>query len=922
LLPSQLATNGHQQKPQAVTGACLAISANSFSHVQGFDSSFINGQEDTDLSFRLQLAHTAPQLVCRSQVTHAEARTPGRHKANRTNRQLFRQRWPDTVSNRITLKKRQGNMNHTDNLTPLQLGNKALREGQLIDAIHWYETAVVRNRKLGRIVGNNLDWAYRLLDDKTSAHRAKRRLTIESNLKPIQQLEAGTSINQWISLGEDPFFELKAPAVVGEGPHWYKFRFVIQSTSSDNVAKIYFDLGNDYAEENTLSVPYTNNQAITRILRLPSPPTRLRFDPIETPGAFEIKALAFDAIGAEQATKHMLCRLLAAQEGRRLNPEQLSQHLQQAARAAQQPWPDHVYQQYQASLLHTPQTQRYRRWIEKVEKPSLPDDATLCQTIQAMSHAPLISLIMPTYNTNAHHLQACIDSVLAQKYPNWELCIADDASTQPHMRALLEHYEANDSRIKVAFRKENGHISRASNTALELASGDFVALLDHDDTLPPHALYFVAQAIAANPDARIIYSDEDKIDEQGQRFSPHFKSDWNPDLFYSQNYVCHLGVYRRELLETIGGFRAGVEGSQDQDLLLRCLPHVSHQHITHIPRVLYHWRISEGSTAQSASAKSYTTQAGIKALQDHLREQGQNAVTVEAGLLPNTYRLRWPIPTPAPMVSLIIPTRDKKAVVELAVRSILDKTSYPNYEILLIDNGSQEPDALQWLEDIQQDPRARVLRYDYPFNYSAINNFGAQFAQGEVLGLVNNDVEVISPDWMTELTSHALRPDIGCVGAKLYYPNDTVQHAGIVMGVLTLAGHSHRHSSRKSPGYFGRLVTTQNLPAVTGACLFVRKHVYEEVGGLNEMQLKIAFNDVDFCLRVQEHGLRNLWTPFAELYHHESISRGAEDTPEKQARFQQEVQYMQTRWASDIARSRYYSPNLTRQREDFSIQES
>jgi GT2 family glycosyltransferase len=487
---------------------------------------------------------------------------------------------------------------------------------------------------------------------------------------------------------------------------------------------------------------------------------------------------------------------------------------------------------------------------------------------------------------------------------------------------VLEKYESLDSRVRLVFREENGHISKASNSALEIASGDFVALLDHDDMLSPHALYFVAQIIEDNSGVQIIYSDEDKIDEQGQRFAPHFKSDWNPDLFYSQNYVCHLGVYRRELIETVGGFRTGVEGSQDQDLLLRCLPHVNHQQITHIPRVLYHWRTSEGSTAQSASAKNYTTQAGVKALQDHLREQGKNSVTVEAGLVPNTYRLRWPIPTPAPMVSLIIPTRDKKPVVELAVRSILDKTSYPNYEILLIDNGSQDSDALKWLEDIQKDLRVRVLRYDYPFNYSAINNFGAQFARGEVLGLVNNDVEVISPEWMSELTSHALRPEIGCVGAKLFYGDGRIQHAGVVMGIGGVAGHSHKYFTRTAAGYSSRLCLTQNYPAVTGACLFVRKNVYEEVGGLNEMQLKIAFNDVDFCLRVQEQGLRNLWTPFAELYHHESTSRGAEDTPEKQSRFLQEVQYMKTRWAGEIARSRYYSPNLTRQREDFSIRES
>lgn len=814
-------------------------------------------------------------------------------------------------------------MNQLTELSPLYMGNLALREARWADAIRWYQTAVARNRRLSKAIAFNLDWAYRKLEDKTSVRSAHRRLTIESWIKPLQQLRPGTKVNQWISQGEDPYFLLTSPK-----PHdgttacWYKLRLVIDGPRPENTAKVYWDLGDDFAEENSLSIGFSSNKSITRIIYLSQPPRRLRFDPLDTSGTFELKVLSLDAITPEQAWQHMSCRLLSSTNPEQQSPENWVEQLKLQAAKEEQDWLVYCHRLYLDTFGHSTTPRSYRQWIQRVEQPSLPSDEEARLDILAMTHAPLISVVVPTYNTHAEHLKACINSVLAQKYPNWQLCIADDASTAPHVRELLEHYEASDSRIKVAFRGENGHISRASNSALELASGDFVALLDHDDTLPPHALYFVAQAIAAQPTAQIVYSDEDKIDETGQRHSPHFKSDWNPDLFYSQNYVCHLGVYRRDILERIGGFRPGVEGSQDQDLLLRCLPHVQADNIVHIPRVLYHWRMSEGSTAQSASAKSYTTQAGIKALQNHLRETGQHAVTVQAGQLPNTYRLRWPIPTPAPMVSLIIPTRDKKEVVELAVRSILAKTTYPNYEILIIDNGSQEPATLQWLEDIEQDPRVRVLRYDYPFNYSAINNFGAQFAQGEVLGLVNNDVEVISPDWMTELTAHALRPDIGCVGAKLYYPNDTVQHGGIVMGLLTLAGHAHRHSPRRSAGYFGRLVTTQNLPAVTGACMFVRKSIYEEVGGLNEIHLKVAFNDVDFCLRVQERGYRNVWTPYAELYHHESISRGTEDTPEKKARFQQEVKYMQTCWASEIARSRYYNPNLSRLREDFSIQES
>jgi glycosyltransferase involved in cell wall biosynthesis len=778
------------------------------------------------------------------------------------------------------------------------------------------------NNRLGTIVDFNIRLAQIKLGEKGVSRRARLELGTDLALKPINQLELRNSINTWVSIGDDPYFEINKNPDFDGYPAWAKLRFIIKSNKQKNIAKVYLDYGEDYDEDHSVIMPYENGRLVTRVLYIPRPIKRIRFDPLEAADSFNVDFFKMQAIDSRQAKKHIISRLTSIQDYGLNNEKKIVSDLQKNAENVSDDLILQAYEKYEASYFLSSANNTYHRWINELEKPSLPDDGVLIEDIRSMEKAPIISLILPVYNTNQKYLELCIESVLNQKYPNWELCIADDASTLPHIRTVLEKYEGLDSRVRLVFREENGHISKASNSALEIASGDFVALLDHDDTLSPHALYFVAQAIEDNPGVQIIYSDEDKIDEQGQRFAPHFKSDWNPDLFYSQNYVCHLGVYRRELLETIGGFRTGVEGSQDQDLLLRCLPHVNHQRITHIPRVLYHWRTSEGSTAQSASAKSYTTQAGVKALQDHLREQGKNAVTVEAGLLPNTYRLRWPIPTPAPMVSLIIPTRDKKAVVELAVRSILDKTSYPNYEILLIDNGSQDSDALKWLEDIQKDPRVRVLRYDYPFNYSAINNFGAQFARGEVLGLVNNDVEVISPEWMTELTSHALRPEIGCVGAKLFYGDGRIQHAGVVLGIGGVAGHSHKYFARTAAGYSSRLCLIQNYPAVTGACLFVRKNVYEEVGGLNEMQLKIAFNDVDFCLRVQEQGLRNLWTPFAELYHHESTSRGAEDTPEKQTRFLQEVKYMKTRWAGEIARSRYYSPNLTRQREDFSIRES
>ncbi|MFT7749332.1 UNVERIFIED_CONTAM: glycosyltransferase family 2 protein, partial [Escherichia coli] len=484
---------------------------------------------------------------------------------------------------------------------------------------------------------------------------------------------------------------------------------------------------------------------------------------------------------------------------------------------------------------------------------------------------------------------------------------------------VLREYEAKDKRINVVYRQQNGHISAASNSALEIAKGDFVALLDHDDALPEHALLFMAQAICAQPETQILYSDEDKLNGRGERFDPHFKSDWNPDLFFSQNYVSHLGVYRRNLLQRIGGFRLGVEGSQDQDLLLRCLPHVQADQIVHIPRVLYHWRAIEGSTALASGEKSYTTDAGIKALRDYFATQ-QAGVEVDAGLVPNTYRVRYPIPEPAPLVSLLIPTRDRRSLTETAVRSILEKSTYTNFEILILDNGSVEAETLEFFREIQlEDRRVKVLAYDFPFNYSAINNFGARHAKGTVIGLVNNDIEVINPEWLTEMVSQCLRPEIGCVGAKLYYSNDTVQHAGVILSLGDVAGHSHKHFPRNHPGYFHRLSLVQTLSAVTAACLLIRKEIFDLVSGLDEKNLKVAFNDVDFCLKVREAGYRNLWTPYAELYHYESISRGAEDSPEKIARFTQEVNFMKAKWTDYLERDPFYSPNLTKNREDFSI---
>jgi len=571
-----------------------------------------------------------------------------------------------------------------------------------------------------------------------------------------------------------------------------------------------------------------------------------------------------------------------------------------------------------ASMLryHNRSPSDYESWIARHDTLTEADLDRLRSEIAALPERPLISVLMPVFNTPEHLLREAIASVIGQVYDNWELCIADDCSTAGHVGSIIKSYAALDSRIRWVRRAENGHISRASNSALDLVRGDWVALLDHDDVLRPHALAEVAREIAAHPTAELIYSDEDKLSRRGERYDPFFKPDFSRELFRSQNYLNHLTVHRTANIRAVGGWRVGFEGSQDYDLNLRICERIGFKNIRHIPKVLYHWRAVEGSTAASNSGKDYAYDAGFRALQEHVARLGLPAVVEQTPGLP-FYRLHFSVPPDAPLVSLIIPARDRVELLRGSVGSILEKTTYPNYEILIVDNGSTDRATLDYMADLARDGRVRVLRYDHPFNYSAINNFAVTQANGTIIGLVNNDIEVISPGWLDEMVSWAAQPDIGCVGAKLYYANETIQHAGIILGIGGVAGHSHKYFGRHELGYFARLHLVQNLSAVTGACLVVRKDVFESVAGLNEIDLTVAFNDVDFCLRVGQLGLSNVWTPYAELYHLESISRGAEDDPVKQARFLKESEYMKERWA--LAEDPYYSINLTLEHEDFSL---
>ena len=567
------------------------------------------------------------------------------------------------------------------------------------------------------------------------------------------------------------------------------------------------------------------------------------------------------------------------------------------------------------SINHGFDRNDYTEWVRRYDTLTDADRQRMRDVQAAFAVQPLISVVMPTYNPKPEWLIEAIESVRGQIYPRWQLCIADDASTDSAIRPILERYAEQDERIKVVFRKKNGHISAASNSAIELATGEWIALLDHDDLLNENALFWVAETINRAPDARLIYSDEDKISENGCRSDPYFKCDWNPELFYSHNMICHLGVYHASIVNDVGGFRQGFEGSQDYDIALRCIERIDPVQIIHIPRVLYHWRVHAESTAMSGDSKPYAALAGERAINEHFARTGVNGRVKYVGY---GYEPAYDLPANLPLVSIIIPTRNGKALLKQCINSIVEKTSYKNYEILIIDNGSDESDALAYFDEISRKPNIRVVRDDSPFNYSRLNNKAVELAQGEVIALMNNDIEVISRDWLTVMVAHALRPGVGAVGAKLWFTNKTLQHGGVILGIGGVAGHSHKHSREGAGGYFSRLLITQSLSAVTAACLVIKKSIFNEVGGLEEEKLRIAFNDIDFCLRVREAGYRNVWTPLAELFHHESASRGHEDTPEKQARFAGEVAYMKERWGAQLLNDPAYSPNLTLDHEDFS----
>jgi O-antigen biosynthesis protein len=731
-------------------------------------------------------------------------------------------------------------------------------------------------------------------------------------LHPIGELEQiSSSGDVWCSKGRDPRFACLSPRYPLRAG-WYSFSIDMEVLDGERLLPtLYFDFGYGMHEAWSRDLNFIRFGARRHrgIVLLTHDVHSMRFDPADAPCKFRVRKLVVKRVTRLGAAWHMLrtIRSRSVESGSGLAgniyAESIRRLYSSGGRRAFATW---LYGLYTWRREAKP---AYETWLDLYDGSEMPN---------AVATGLVISILLPTYNTPEKWLRHCLDSVLAQSYPHWELCIADDASTQPHVRKLLESYMQRDARIRVRWLDRNGHVSAATNAALEMARGSYVALLDHDDELHPQALSTVVHSLQQNPHWQMVYSDEDKIDEEGRRYDPYFKSDWNLELLHGQNCFSHLGVYSRSLVKSVGGFREGLEGSQDWDLALRCSERLSPEQIGHIPKVLYHWRAIVGSTAKGVEQKGYAHHAGLRALRDHFKRTGTAAEVMEIDGLLGVFRVRHPVPDDHPMVSIIIPTRDKVDLLRRCVDSILGRTTYKTYEILIVDNQSSEATSLQYLEAISKHSQVRVLKHDLPFNYSHINNEAARHCRGKLLCLLNNDIEVITPDWLEEMVGHALRPRVGAVGAMLYYPNDTIQHAGVIVGVHGVAGHPYSGMPRGHNGQMARARLAQAMSAVTAACLLVRKDVFERVGGL-DASLKVAFNDVDFCLRLRQHGYTNVWTPFAELYHWESASRGVDDTPEKQERFDNEVNFMVRRWSTQLVADPYYNPNLTLSGEPFTL---
>ena len=556
----------------------------------------------------------------------------------------------------------------------------------------------------------------------------------------------------------------------------------------------------------------------------------------------------------------------------------------------------------------------YRLWIKSREPASSQSESAKIRAI-AVTERPEIGILLKVCDPQPRRLDKTLNSVVRQTSPTWKLHIADDASRNPEVRSLLSSFAATDDRVTLSFREQRGGMSAATNEAFGSASSPFVGRLDHDDLLAPQAVEFVAGRLARSSDCTLLFTDEDEIDERERRFNPYFKPRrFSPDLFYSTNYINHWTIRRADHVRALGGWRAEFDGAHDHDLNLRTIKRYGFARIEHLPHILYHCRKIAGS-ADAVNCKADAAAKGRLALAQHFEDEPGVAVEITASTM---YRIVRPVDAARCGVAVLVPFRDRPELLTACAATVLHKTAYANMELILIDNGSVQQDTLALVDTLSRDPRVKVIRHDGPFNYARLNNLGVQATDKEFICLLNNDVEAIESDWLTDMMSYAAAPGVGCVGAKLLYPGGGVQHAGVILGLSGVAAHAFMNAQDGALGYFGRLQIASNFSALTGACLLLRRSVFLAAGGLDEDQLPVAYNDFDLCLKVQSLGYRNVLTPFARLVHHESASRGVENTPEKSERFRREGDVMRHRHAAILKQDPFYSPHLSLS-HDFSV---
>lgn len=750
-------------------------------------------------------------------------------------------------------------------------------------------------------------------------------LSFQQVLQPKENVVWDAFHHRWEALDESMEFITQRNAYL---PGWYMIELMVDRSVTSVAASFRFEAGK---RTFNIDMPLRVGKLSKRLVYVPWGVKRIAFRPMNAKGHFSIPHFRLVWVTPAFARDRLLQRLINIhQDYRDITQQEASAIVRERAHERGESWRRTVIREYESTYISLCSRRNYRLWVRKFEEmpdPAKTDPAKTRADIQARQgvtetgvetvletvldtageSAGVYHFYIPIAGTHtAEALDTTLSSLQDQSLGNWQAILLPAVECATDIRQHIETRVAQDPRITVSEPQLEPHQTALSSSA-------WVSLLRPGDRLAAHALY----SLSGSASADLIYSDEDETDADGMRHSPLFKPQWNPDLLLSQPYIgCAVWVRGDKLpaLMPAGSLPCATSvGNWQAKLALNALSIGSGTEVVnvkHISRILFH----RASPFTLSPADDYASLVRLS-----LQEM-QCSAQVIPGRVVNSARVKWPVPSPQPLVSLLVPTRDGVEILKPCVDAILERTDYRHFELLILDNQSSCAKTLAYMDEVEQrDARVKVLRWNHEFNYSAINNFGAKHSNGDIIGLINNDVEPIDGEWLTEMVSQASRPEVGCVGAKLYYPNGTIQHGGVVLGVGGVAGHAHRFFQHNEEGYAGRLQLVQNLTAVTAACLLVRREVFEKVDGLNEPDLAVAYNDVDLCLKVHKLGLRNLWTPYAELYHHESISRGADDTPKKRARALKEARYMREQWGPLLDRDPAYNPNLTLAHEDFSL---